>query len=192
MLRPVMTALACVAALPALAANLSQTAHYPGAGADALFNLYASSAGHQQITGLPASYRNANGEDVDQAVVGGDLMAFCFQPGQCGLNARVLDISNAPGQHTMTMSWWNFGWVSAVDPADLAIEGRGSPDSILVVTFSDTHTGAQIELVQVNVPDYKVNIPNPDGSVETGPLSQIVNTHWNTLYWDGFRRLVSQ
>ena len=59
-----------------------------------------------------------------------------------------------------------------------------------MLTFSDTLNGAQIELVQVNVPDYKVRIPSPDGSEEVGPLSHIVNTHWNTLYWDGFRRII--
>lgn len=45
---------------------------------------------------------------------------------------------------------------------------------------------------QANVPDYRVAIPAPDGSEETGPLSRIVNTHWNTLYWDSIRKLNSR
>lgn len=185
-------ALGCFIALwmaPVSAATLSQTIHFPGASADVLFDVYATSEGHQKVTGFPASYRDADGATLDRATTGSALNAFCFKPEQCALNARVLDISSIPGQHTITLSWWNFGWASPAEAGDLSVEGRGAPDSIAVVTFRDTHIGAQIELVQVNVPDYKVNIPNPDGSVETGALSSIVNTHWNTLYWDGFRKL---
>jgi hypothetical protein len=50
--------------------------------------------------------------------------------------------------------------------------------------FAENVAGAEIQLVQVGVPDYKVHIP-PTG--ETGPLSQIVNTHWNLLYWEPMR-----
>jgi hypothetical protein len=35
-----------------------------------------------------------------------------------------------------------------------------------------------------NLPDYKVKIPDTG---EVGPLSQIVNTHWNLLYWEPMR-----
>ncbi len=176
---------------PAVAANLEQTVHFNGADAGALFELYTTTAGHSQITGLPAQYKSESGEAADAAQVGGTLDAFCFEPGKCGLSGRVLDVANSDGVHTITMSWWNFGWVSAVDPLDLTVEGRGAPDSIAVVTFRDTLRGAQVELVQVNVPDYKVSIPNPDQTVEQGALSAIVNTHWNTLYWDNIRRIVA-
>lgn len=171
------------------AATLEQTVHFAGASAADLFALYASGTGHERITGLPARYTGADGVVVATASVGDRLEAFCFEPEMCGLNARVVDIAESDGAFTMVMSWWNFGWVSAVDPADYTVEGRGAPDSTLVLTFRDTLEGAEIQLVQVNVPDYKVVIPNPDGSSETGPLSRIVNTHWNTLYWDGLRRL---
>ena len=62
----------------------------------------------------------------------------------------------------MVMSWWNFGWVSALDATGLFIENCGASDSILVLTFRDALSGAQIDLEQINVPDYKVRIPNPD------------------------------
>ena len=172
------------------AATLAQTVHFNGAAADKMFQLYMTSQGHQAITGLPADFQDGEGNSVAEAVVGGQLQAFCFQPGQCGLNARVLDIQSSPGSHTVVMAWWNFGWLQAVDKSELTVEGRGAQDSILTLTFRDTLRGAQVELVQVNVPDYKVVIPNPDGSQDTGPLSQIVNTHWNTLYWDNLRGLV--
>jgi hypothetical protein len=173
------------------AANLSQTQHFAGASAESLFDLYMSGAGQESITGLPASYVTVDGEPVERGNVGDQLMAFCFEPEQCGLHARVLDVEEGDGVYTVVMSWWNFGWVSATDPAVYTVEQRGAPDSTLILTFRDTATGAQIELVQANVPDYTVSIPSPDGTVEEGPLSQIVNTHWNTLYWDGVRRLAS-
>lgn len=173
------------------AATLSQTQHFAGASAEVLYDLYMTGAGQESITGLPASYLSVDGEPVDRGDVGDQLLAFCFQPEQCGLHARVLDTEAGDGVYTVVMSWWNFGWVSATDPSVYSVEQRGAPDSTLVLTFRDTPSGAQIELVQVNVPDYTVSIPNPDGPTEQGPLSQIVNTHWNTLYWDGVRRLAS-
>lgn len=174
------------------AATLSQTIHFPGASAEGLFELYATSKGHEAVTGVPASYKTPAGTPGERAEVGGTLDAFCFNPDMCALNARVLDMSSGKDVHSITMAWWNFGWVSAIDPADLTVEGRGAPDSTLVLTFRNTLRGAQIELVQVNVPDFKVRIPNPDKTEEIGPLSTIVNTHWNLLYWDGFRRALAR
>lgn len=196
MSRSLLAAVALVSSVAATAggaqaATLSQTQHFSGASAEALFDLYLTGAGQQAITGLPASYVSADGAPVDRGDVGDRLRAFCFEPEQCGLDAQVLGIDESDGVYTVVMSWWNFGWVSATDPAAYTVEQRGAPDSILVLTFRDTPRGAQIELVQVNVPDYAVSIPNPDGTVEDGPLSRIVNTHWNTLYWDGVRALVA-
>ncbi|MEO1223611.1 MAG: hypothetical protein AAFX92_05240 [Pseudomonadota bacterium] len=194
MLRPIVTAIAVATALAATgsqAATLSQTQHFAGASAQSLFDLYMTASGQEAITGLPASYLTVDGEQVERGEIGDQLLAFCFQPEQCGLHARVLDVEASDGVYTVVMAWWNFGWVSAADPAVYTVDQRGALDSTLVLTFRDTATGAQIELVQVNVPDYQVSIPSPDGTVEEGPLSQIVNTHWNTLYWDGVRRQIA-
>ena len=194
MLRPIVTAIAIATAFAATdgqAATLSQTQHFAGASAQSLFDLYMTASGQEAITGLPASYLTVDGEPVERGEVGDQLLAFCFQPEQCGLHARVLDVAAGDGVYTVVMAWWNFGWLSAADPAVYTVDQRGALDSTLVLTFRDTPTGAQIELVQVNVPDYHVSIPSPDGTVEEGPLSQIVNTHWNTLYWDGVRRQIA-
>lgn len=75
-----------------------------------------------------------------------------------------------------------------MDATVCTVANCSAPDAVPVLTFRDTPGGAQIELVQANVPDYAVVIPNPDGSQDTGPLSAIVNTHWNTLYCNGVRR----
>ncbi len=174
------------------AATLQQTVHFSGATASELADLYLTGEGQQQITGLSARYLDADGTIVERGSVGDRLQAFCVEPDKCLLDARVIDMAESDGHYTVVMSWWNFGWVSAVDSADYSVEGRGAPDSTLVLTFRDTAGGAEIQLVQVNVPDYRVVIPSPDGTEETGPLSTIVNTHWNTLYWDGVRRLTGK
>jgi hypothetical protein len=191
MLRTIAVAASLLAASAVQAATLEQTVHFPGAKASELFDLYMTGEGQQDITGLPASFTNAAGEPIAKASVGDTLAAFCFKPEMCGLSATVIGVQESPGVYTVAMDWWNFGWVSAIDEADYSVAQRGAPDSTLVLTFRDTLAGAQIELVQVNVPDYKVRIPNPDGSQEVGALSAIVNTHWNTLYWDGIRRLTA-
>ncbi len=180
--------LATATASAASAATLQQTTHFVGADAKALFDLYVSGEGHSAVTGFPARFVSAAGEEVARASAGDEMFAFCFEPEMCGLHARVLHIQEAPGQYTLVLGWWAFGWVMATDEAHYTVEGRGAPDSTLVLTFKDTPAGAQIELVQANVPDYEVRLENPDGSVEIGPLSQIVNTHWSTLYWDAYRR----
>ncbi len=184
-----MAAIAVALSSAASAATLSQTVHFVGGDADQMFRLYTTSEGHAAITGFPASYQDSAGNPVEAAMPGGGLSAFCFQPDMCGLAARVLEIQSSPGLHTVVMAWWNFGWVQAIDKADMTHAERGAADSILTLTFRDTLRGAQIELVQVNVPDYKVEIPNPDNTSEIGPLSAIVNTHWNTLYWDNLLKL---
>lgn len=137
---------------------------------------------------MPARYVTAAGDVSAQGTAGGILMAVCGKPDQCGLSARILDIQEHDGHYRIVMSWWNFGWVSAVDATVYTVANRGAPDSVLVLIFRDTPGGAQIELVQANMPDYAVVIPNPDGSQDTDPLSAIVSSHWNTLCWDGGRR----
>ena len=54
-----------------------------------------------------------------------------------------------------------------------------------MLTFSDNFAGAEIRLSQVNVPNYKVQVPDTG---EVGPLSEIVNTHWSLLYWEPMRQ----
>ncbi len=71
---------------------------------------------------------------------------------------------------------WNF----ALDPSEIT-----DLDSMVVLTFQKNLVGVEIQLVQVNVPDYKVSVPETG---EIGPLSSIVNTHWSLLYWEPMKR----
>src|SRR5207237_10522972 len=75
----------------------------------------------------------------------------------------------------IVLSWRNKAWDCAIDPGDVS-----DLSSTVVLTFRDNFAGAEISLSQVNVPDYKVKIPDTG---EIGPLGQIVNTHWSLLYW---------
>lgn len=180
-------------------AQIRQTVHFSNSDSTQnitpklLFDMYLTSDSHQKITGFPVKVTDADGTTKPVAGIGDRIEAFCFEENQCGLKATVLDIQmgeSSESTHVITLKWWNFGWLQAVDSKDLS-GPMGSLESIIVLTFKKTKDGSQIELTQVNVPEYKVNIPSPDGSMETGPLSQIVNTHWNTLYWDRFRKYLA-
>lgn len=70
---------------------------------------------------------------------------------------------------------WNF----ALDPNEVT-----DLDSTVVLTFQKTIAGAEIQLMQVNVPEYTVSVPETG---EIGALSSIVNTHWSLLYWEPMR-----
>ena len=89
------------------------------------------------------------------------------------LHATVLQLV---ADRLIVLSWRNKAWDCAIDSGDV-----GDIPSTVVLTFRDNFADAEIGLNQVNVPDYKVKIPDTG---EVGPLSQIVNTHWSLLYWE--------
>jgi hypothetical protein len=80
----------------------------------------------------------------------------------------------------IVLTWKNAVWDMAVEASDVT-----SLASTVVLTFRENAAGAEIQLVQANVPDYRVRI---DETGEAGPLSEIVNTHWSLLYWEPMRR----
>ena len=179
--------------------QISQTVHFSNPEGKSeltpklLMDQYLSAESHAKITGFQVKITDINGRQKKMAKEGDLIQAFCFEENQCALRSKVLSIQEgitAKDLHVIVLSWWNFGWLQAADKNDLN-GPMGNVESTLVLTFRDTKDGAQIELNQINVPNYKVQIPSPDGSIETGPLSEIVNTHWNTLYWDNFRNYLS-
>jgi hypothetical protein len=87
-----------------------------------------------------------------------------------------------PGRQ-IVLSWKNLAWRQAVVPADAT-----DVPSTVTLMFSKNGAGAQIEMVQANVPDYLVKLPDGD----QGPLSVLVNTHWNLVYWDAWRPYVAK
>jgi hypothetical protein len=162
---------------------IAQTAHFAGLTPETLYDAYLSSKDHSAMTAhaLPATFVRPGVGQVAHGKEHDELLAFGF-PGPDGqvnyfLTARILQL--VPKKR-IVLSWKNQAWTLAVDSADVT-----DLDSTVVLTFKTNIEGAEIQLVQANVPDYKVAIPD---SGEVGPLSTLVNTHWNTLYWEPMRR----
>lgn len=125
-------------------------------------------------------HRPAEG-NVEAGQVGDGLSAFGM-PGPDGkitysVAARILELIP---DRLIVMSWRNKVWDLALDPSDIT-----DLPSTVVLTFRDNFAGAEIRLVQVNIPHYKVHVPDTG---EVGPLSDIVNTHWSLLYWEPMRQ----
>ena len=162
---------------------LSQTIQFNGASAEALYRAYLSSAQHAAMTvdGTYAATYRRGGNDVDTGAVGDELRAIgpATDDGnvQYSVSARVLEL--VPDR-LIVLSWKNKAWDLAVDPGEVT-----DLPSTLVLTFTGNFMGAEIHLSQTNIPSYKVRIPETG---EIGPLSEIVDRHWNILYWDPMRQ----
>jgi hypothetical protein len=161
---------------------IAQTAHFAGVTPERLYHAYLSSTEHSAMTNgtRPARfYRPAEGE-VAEGHAGDALHAFgVTNPDgtiQYLLTATILQL--IPPQ-VIVLAWKTLPWTLALDPHEVS-----DLDSIVVLTFKNNFVGAEIQLVQVNVPEYTVRLPDTG---EVGPLQSIVNTHWNVLYWEPMR-----
>ncbi len=160
-----------------------QTAQFTGIDPDTLYDAYLSSATHSAMTAgaRPATFRRPGLGDVAHGSAGDELVAFGAkgEDGQTtfSLGARILRL--VP-KRVIVMSWKNMAWDQALDPEDVT-----DLASTVELTFAPNFAGAEVRLVQSNVPSYPVRIPDTG---EVGPLEQIVNTHWSVLYWDPMRR----
>jgi uncharacterized protein YndB with AHSA1/START domain len=164
-----------------------QTAQFTGSNPDTLYDAYLSSATHSAMTAgaRPATFRRPGHGDVPDGNEGDELVAFGAQSEDgdtiYSLSARILRL--VP-KRLIVLSWRNMAWDQALDPdeiTDLA--------STVELTFVANFAGAEVRLVQGNVPSYRVRIPDTG---EVGPLEQIVNTHWSVLYWDPMRRFFNR
>ena len=161
---------------------IAQTIQFMGVHPDKLYNAYLSTTEHAAMTagGLRATFSRSPGDEVMHGEVGDVLHAFgALGPDgemQYSLAARIVAL--VPGK-LIVMAWRNKAWTLALDPSEIT-----DLDSIVVLMFKENFAGAEIQLVQANVPDYKVRIPETG---EIGPLSSIVNTHWSILYWEPMR-----
>ena len=162
---------------------LSQTIQFNGASAEVLYRAYLSSAQHAAMTvdGTYAATYRQRGDDVDTGAVGDELWVVgpAAEDGnvQYSVSARVLEL--VPDL-LIVLSWKNKAWDLAVEPSEVT-----DLPSTLVLTFTGNFMGAEIHLSQTNIPNYRVQIPETG---EVGPLSEIVDRHWNILYWDPMRR----
>jgi len=162
---------------------LSQTIQFNGASAEVLYRAYLSSAQHAAMTldGTYAAIYRRRGDDVDTGTVGDELWAIgpTADNGnvQYSVSARVLEL--VPDR-LIVLSWKNKAWDLAVEPSEVT-----DLPSTLVLTFTGNFMSAEIRLSQTNIPSYQVRIPETG---EIGPLSEIVDRHWNILYWDPMRQ----
>ena len=162
---------------------LSQTIQFNGTSAEALYRAYLSSAQHAAMTldGTYAATYRRRGDEVDTGAVGDELWAIGLPADdgnvQYSVSARVLEL--VPDR-LIVCSWKNKAWDLAVEPSDVT-----DLPSTLVLTFTGNFMGAEIHLSQTNIPSYQVRIPETG---EIGPLSEIVDRHWNILYWDPMRQ----
>jgi uncharacterized protein YndB with AHSA1/START domain len=63
------------------------------------------------------------------------------------------------------------------------------PDCILVLSFHKTQAGAEIRLVQVNVPDFPdLADAKAAASGAAGTETDAVNTNWYFRYWEPMRK----
>lgn len=172
-----------VCSLPAFAGNIVQVAEFPGVTPQALYDAYLSSKDHAAMTGFPATYyRPTTKADVASGQEGDELHAFGMTGADGKLHyiieARVLRL--VPGQEIVT-TWKATTWAL---PADAAV-----PDCVLVLTFHKTPAGAEIRLVQVNVPDFPDLNDAKAAANGTAPTeTDEVNTNWYFRYWEPMRK----
>jgi uncharacterized protein YndB with AHSA1/START domain len=173
--------LAC--SMPAFAGNITQVAEFPGLTPQQLYDAFLSSKDHAAFTGFPATYyRPSSKSDVAVGQEGDELHAFGMN-GPDGKLHYIIDarlIHLVPGQEIVTTwkaSLWNL-------PTDGTV-----PDCVLVLTFHKTQAGAEIRLVQVNVPDFPdLADAKAAASGMAGTETDEVNTNWYFRYWEPMRK----
>lgn len=179
-MRSIAALFACVLfwSASASAGNVIQSAEFPGLTPQQLYDAYLSSKDHAAMTGFPATYyRPSSKSDVAIGQEGDELHAFGMTGADGKLHylihGRILRL--IPG-HVVVMSWSAATW-SLPDDAPV-------PESELVLTFRKTAEGAEIRLVQANVPDLPGGSAMGDGATEP----DAVNTNWYYRYWEPMQK----
>lgn len=163
----------------ASAGNVIQTAVFPGTTPRQLYDAYLSSKDHAAMTGFPASfYRPSTGKEVPVGEVGDEFHGFGVASSggklQYLIGGKLLDL--VPGRE-IVMTWRAAVWK----------QSAGSLDCILTLTFAHVPGGAEIRLVQVDVPDS----PGEDAEAAAGEVqteTDTVNTNWYFRYWQPMRK----
>ncbi len=159
------------------AGNVIQTAEFPGVSAQVLYDTYLSAKGHAAMTGFPAHfYLPSTKADVAVGREGDEWGAF----GVSGPDGKLKYLIGGkllrliPGRE-IVMTWQAADWSEGVSPAEAAVM-----ESVLILTFKKTFAGAEIQLVQVNVPDTS---DKGAGDTEVTTEAEHVNTNWYFHYW---------
>lgn len=118
---------------------ITQTVTFKGATAKQLYNLYMNAKQHSEVTGEAAEMSKKAGE------------AWSVYNKQ--IRGKNLLVS---ANKMIVQTWRAKSW------------DRKTPDSILVLTFSDVDDGAQVEMAHSMVPD---------------DAAQDIKKGWNEHYW---------
>ena len=121
-----------------MAKTIDQTVEFGGVSAEQLFDLYMDPEQHKAATGGPVAI---------EPEVGGRFSALG------GLTGCYLAIESP---RLIVQTWRAEVWHA------------GDPDSVLILTFENTSSGARVQLVQANVPDHAY---------------QTIDEGWRRYYW---------
>jgi len=165
---------------PSAAGTIQQTIEFPGVAPETVYNAYLSSKEHAAMTGFPATfYRPSTHAEVAVGQEGDELRAFRLT-GADGkpkyfISGTLLKL--VPGKEIVT-TWRATAWDEDAKPGD------GTDLScILVLTLRPMQGGTELQLVQVNIPDFP-DVGEKD-MAGAGVVSETaaVNTHWYFRYW---------
>ena len=121
-----------------MGSTIEQTIDFSGVTPSRLFDLYINADQHSAATGGPVEM---------EPIVGGRFAALG------GLRGRYLAIEPS---HLIVQTWRAKVWRD------------DDPDSVLILTFTSTETGARVHLVQANVPER---------------VQQTIDEGWHQHYW---------
>jgi uncharacterized protein YndB with AHSA1/START domain len=155
------------------AGTIQQTIQFPGVAPQAIYDAYLSSKEHAAMTGFPVVfYRPSTKQEVTVGQEGDELRAFRMT-GTDGkpkyfIGGTLLKL--VPGREIVT-TWKATAWDDGTKPGD-----GTDLACILVLTLRPMHGGTELQLVQVNIPDF------PGGDTHTSETAE-VNTNWYFRYW---------
>ncbi|HLW74419.1 MAG TPA: SRPBCC domain-containing protein [Gammaproteobacteria bacterium] len=176
-----LSTLAIIGSDIASAGNVIQTVEFPGLTPQVLYDAYLSSKQHAAMTGMPATYyRPSTQSEVAIGQEGDEFRGF----GMTGSDGKFHYLIGGtllrlvPGRE-IVMTWKALAWGPRTR----------SPDCILVLTFANTPVGAEIRLVQVNVPDFPdLSDAKASANGEAPTETDQVNTNWYFRYWEPMRK----
>lgn len=123
--------------------TITQTVKFKGATAKELYNLYMNTKLHSEVTEAPAEMSRKAGEK--------------WKAHKGMLRGKNLLVS---ANKMVVQTWRTRGF------------GRGAPDSILTLRFSDNDEGAQVDMVHALVPD---------------EMASDLKKGWTDHYWKKWR-----
>ncbi|HSC48541.1 MAG TPA: SRPBCC domain-containing protein [Gammaproteobacteria bacterium] len=162
------------------AGTIQQTIQFPGVAPEAIYQAYMSSQGHAAMTGFPATfYRPSTHAEVAVGQEGDELRAFRLT-GPDGkptyfITGTILKL--VPGKEIVT-SWRATAWDQGPKPGD-----GTDLACILVLTLRPMQGGTELQLVQVNIPDFPDVAASDAASAGVVSETAAVNSHWYFRYW---------